>query len=132
MNEHLSAGELRARQAELQHRYQSLRDEIQHALNESGESDFQALAGRVRDAGEESVADLISGLNFNRVDQLAREVVAVEIALSHIRDGSYGICAECGNEIDPERLRVMPAAQRCIECQAKHETEFERGGRPTL
>ncbi len=126
MTGQLSTQQLKARQAELQQRHQLLRDEIHHALSESGESDIQALAGRVRDSGEDSVADQISGLNFNRLDHLSRETREVETALARIHEGSYGLCDDCGAEIDPARLKVLPSARRCIDCQARFEAESRR------
>jgi RNA polymerase-binding transcription factor DksA len=34
-----------------------------------------------------------------------------------LADGTYGTCRDCGREIPPERLRVMPEAVRCVDCQ---------------
>lgn len=113
---------------ELERRQAQLRERAHQALVESGESDLQEVAGRVRDSGEEAVADLISGLNFNRLNQIARELDAVETALARLREGNYGFCDDCGNEIDPARLEVMPSAQRCIECQEKWEHQARAGG----
>lgn len=113
---------------ELERRHALLREKAHQALVESGESDLQEVAGRVRDSGEEAVADLISGLNFNRLNQIARELDAVETALARVREGNYGFCDDCGNEIDPARLEVMPSAHRCIECQEKWEHQARAGG----
>ncbi len=132
MAERLSPSQIAAREKELRQRHQVLREQVQHALSESGESDLQAVAGRVRDSGEDSVADLISGLNFHRIDHLAREISAVEHALARIREGSYGYCDDCGNPIDPARLRVLPSASRCIQCQGRYEAEYKRSATPSL
>jgi len=35
--------------------------------------------------------------------------------------GSDGICADCGEAIPKKRLKVNPAATRCVECQKKYE-----------
>jgi len=45
----------------------------------------------------------------------------VEHALSHIDDGSYGECDQCGNEINERRLEAVPWARHCIACQEKLE-----------
>ena len=44
-------------------------------------------------------------------------------ALLRIQDGSYGICHECGEPIDEERLEAVPHARLCIACK---EAEDER------
>ncbi len=45
----------------------------------------------------------------------------VEEALARQRAGTYGVCAECGRPIDPERLRARPEATHCIECARRQE-----------
>jgi len=45
-----------------------------------------------------------------RLEEHAREI---EVALSRIEKGSYGICEKDGKEIDEERLRAYPAARTC-------------------
>jgi len=42
---------------------------------------------------------------------------AIDRALQKIDEGSYGICDRCGKEISKDRLRALPYATFCIECQ---------------
>lgn len=49
----------------------------------------------------------------------ARQKLAeTEAALARLDDGTYGLCADCSNPICSERLEVLPAARRCVICQA--------------
>ena len=57
---------------------------------------------------------------------LERELAAVEDAIKRLDRGMYGICAECGRPIDPERLAARPHAIRRAECEHRHRG---RGGR---
>jgi YteA family regulatory protein len=41
----------------------------------------------------------------------------VERALEKIDAGNYGVCDRCGKEISRERLKVLPHATFCVECQ---------------
>ena len=41
---------------------------------------------------------------------------ALDAALKRIADGSYGVCAKCGVQIDPRRLKALPTAIHCIAC----------------
>jgi RNA polymerase-binding protein DksA len=50
---------------------------------------------------------------------------AIEGALEKIREGTYGVCEECGDEIGGGRQKVMPLAQLCVTCQSKIEKETE-------
>jgi len=45
-----------------------------------------------------------------------REIASVRRALGRIKDGSYGTCVRCGEEIAPERLQARPEAALCIHC----------------
>lgn len=45
----------------------------------------------------------------------------VREALKRIEKGTYGICAHCGDEIDPARLKARPYAELCITCKRKEE-----------
>lgn len=47
------------------------------------------------------------------------EIVSVKRALGRIKDGTYGQCVECGDEIAPERLAARPEAALCIDCARK-------------
>lgn len=40
----------------------------------------------------------------------------IDRALLRLKDGSYGICASCGEAIDKERLLALPYALECIDC----------------
>jgi len=53
------------------------------------------------------------------VDSLKRQVNDVDLALAQIEAGSYGVCVDCGKEIDPARLEVRPQSIRCIDCKTK-------------
>lgn len=47
---------------------------------------------------------------------VSREIASVRRALERIEDGSYGTCANCGDEIAEQRLEVRPEAALCIDC----------------
>ena len=40
-------------------------------------------------------------------------------ALERFDEGTYGICEQCGTEIDPARLKALPYATLCIHCQQR-------------
>jgi RNA polymerase-binding protein DksA len=46
------------------------------------------------------------------------EIHQIQAALRRISEGTYGICAHCGENIDPKRLEALPTATRCISCAA--------------
>ncbi len=60
--------------------------------------------------------------NLALLQNLERELGAVEYALSLAEKGVYGICENCGERIDPARLKAIPQATLCLKCK----TELER------
>ena len=54
--------------------------------------------------------------SLDRESTLARRV---RLAIERLKDGSYGICLQCEEEIAPKRLEAIPWAELCIECQEK-------------
>ncbi|MEX2537717.1 MAG: TraR/DksA C4-type zinc finger protein [Actinomycetota bacterium] len=45
----------------------------------------------------------------------------VDRALQKIEAGTYGVCANCGKNIEAARLRALPHASLCISCKRKEE-----------
>ena len=64
------------------------------------------------------------------VDALGNEARAeirnISAALLRMEAGEYGICVECGTEIDHARIDAHPYAKKCIDCARMEE---ERSGR---
>lgn len=89
------------------------RDELRRRI--AGTQDTERAEtgqGETDNAHEWENADLRSKL----LDEATNELQAVEAALARIEDGTYGICANCGNEISAERLEVVPEAVVCAKC----------------
>jgi DnaK suppressor protein len=51
------------------------------------------------------------------------KLAAIEEALEKIREGAYGVCEGCGDEIGWGRLKAMPLAKLCVTCQSHLEKE---------
>lgn len=77
------------------------------------------------DDGDWSVIDLSEDINFKRLETHRENLTKIDEALRKLAEGTYGICEDCGEEIPPERLEVMPFAILCRDCQEKKE-EFEK------
>lgn len=50
-----------------------------------------------------------------------REVLQIDAALARVEAGEYGVCADCGTDIDPRRLAALPYALLCTECATRRE-----------
>ena len=54
-------------------------------------------------------------------EQLDRRIIQTRKALSMIKIGKYGICEDCGNMIDTDRLMIYPDATLCAKDQGRRE-----------
>jgi RNA polymerase-binding protein DksA len=61
-------------------------------------------------------------LQLTTQELLDREAEQVRDALRRREEGSYGICASCGQPISAERLEARPEATLCIDCQRRQES----------
>ena len=59
-------------------------------------------------------------------DSKGRRCVRIQKAISRIGDGTYGSCAECGEDISEKRLQADPAVETCITCCEKLERIQQR------
>ncbi len=73
------------------------------------------------DDGDWSVIDLSADINIRRLETHRERLLGIDAALIKLKEGTYGICEECGGEITAERLRVLPFAVYCRDCQEKRE-----------
>jgi len=48
--------------------------------------------------------------------QLRERVETLQRALEGTGAGAYGLCEKCGNQINPERLAILPDTTVCINC----------------
>lgn len=58
-----------------------------------------------------------------RVSALTQAAIDdIDEALSRLEDGAYGICQTCNGAIPLERLKVIPSAIHCVQCQGARES----------
>ena len=116
----------------LDRRYYELREQIRHDLEVCDQEQYAELAGKVHDLEDEALADLLVDVNLAHVDRHLEELNEVNAALRRIREGTYGICVDTGEEIELERLRAYPTAIRTREAQERYERGHSPGGHSSL
>jgi len=97
------------------------------ALNEAGAEGLRLVGDMFADA-QVVAARSVDDLSYER---LSRRAKALTKALERVRDGSYGICEECGGSIPAARRRALPGVVTCVRCQERGETQ-QRAGTSTL
>lgn len=93
------------------------RAELEAASMASAET-RQAVALDQQSVGRLSRMDAMQQQAMQKATEAKRrhDLVRIEAAERRLRDGDYGYCEECGEEIAKRRLEIDPMAERCINC----------------
>lgn len=98
--------------------------EIKDIAKESSKSlkeasgDLSGYSYHIADMASDSY-DREFSLNIASSEQ--EVVYEIDEALKRIREGKYGKCVECSKKIPVRRLKALPYAKLCIQCQSKEE-----------
>ncbi|MEW6359737.1 MAG: TraR/DksA C4-type zinc finger protein [Planctomycetota bacterium] len=93
-------------------------DEAMRKSRQNASGDLSSMPYHMADIGTDNYdQEFTLGMIENEED----EVRAIDEALEKIENGTYGVCEICGCKIKKARLKFMPHARNCIDCQQKEE-----------
>lgn len=83
------------------------------------------------ESGAQDIGDILDSVSEERTRELdmiltdreKRKLAQIDDAIERIEENTYGLCEDCGVKIPKARLKVLPFAKYCIECQEKTERE---------
>ena len=114
-------------------------NELKQMLEDRRRELMNAVQGKIRDVradgskdrevfdqGESSEVDIQEDSEFALIQMKSETLNKIDEALRRLDEGSYGNCFECGEEIAQARLRALPFAVRCIDCEEARETAEQR------
>jgi DnaK suppressor protein len=104
-------------------------DALEHDLAERIEGERERataeissqLDGVIGDGADYAGARIRAGIEGELMERHMRDLAGLEAARGRLKAGTYGICVDCTDPIDFERLKLNPAAVRCALCQAERE-----------
>jgi len=120
-----------AQLAEIRAQLLQLRASVTAAVDRrlhGADDDRRAEAGLPRRADEtddDAAAETARMSDLHELSRRANELDRIDAALARVDEGSYGVCVDCDEPINPQRLRAYPAAMRCAGCQ--EDSEKRRG-----
>jgi DnaK suppressor protein len=116
----MEQGEVEQLSQKLEFQRHETRQFLRHMEREAKSLDFEAT----QDSADQSVISLSKESLFERISQRITVLGLIEAALKRIVDGSFGTCAECGDEIQDQRLQALPWTQFCLRCQGDLERKI--------
>ena len=99
----------------LEERQQALRKAVSRTEEDGRIADQEAA----QDIADRAANSYTKEFLFSQSNTERALLNMVESALQRIREGSFGECVSCGNEINPKRLEAVPWTRYCIACQEK-------------
>ena len=76
--------------------------------------------------------DFVLGMDFALMEMESETLRKIDEAIQRLQDGTYGVCSECDETISEARLKALPFATVCRDCQAQREDETaDRNARPS-
>jgi DnaK suppressor protein len=111
----------------LEERRREIQAEVQGKMRDvRAEGTWGAKQNEVLDAVESSEADIQDEIEFALIQMKSETLNKINDALTRLEQGDYGNCFECGEEIAEKRLRALPFAVRCKECEEAREVAEQR------
>ena len=113
--------ELKEARERLITRQEQLWQEIRDEIREDARDEYQELIQIIGDNSDRALAELEESTIFGVVKLKADEIEGIQSALGRMEEGLYGRCLDCDRWIRPARLKVVPYAVCCLDCQEKRE-----------
>ncbi len=100
---------------------EALIQQIKQQLGQSVSEEQQRRLEAAMDSGDQALVDLEREMGISLQEMRNRERQLIDDALESLDEGTYGMCADCGEGISEKRLLALPFARLCVECQSKRE-----------
>lgn len=110
----------------LEERRREILSEVHDKIRDVRTEGSTVMGHGVLDSAESSEADIQDDIEFALIQMKAETLNKIDEALSRLDEGSYGYCFECGEEIAEQRLRALPFAVRCKNCEEARELAKQR------
>ena len=110
----------------LEDRRREIHAEVQGKMRDVRSEGTWGGKSEVFDAVESSEADIQDDIEFALIQMKSETLNKINDALKRLEQGDYGNCFECDEEIAEKRLRALPFAVRCKDCEEARETAEQR------
>lgn len=110
----------------LEERRREIMDQVQGKIRDVRSEGANNPNSGVLDAAETSEADIQDDIEFALIQMKSETLNKIEEALHRLEEGTFGYCFECGEEISERRLRALPFAVRCKDCEEARENVQQR------
>ncbi len=97
------------------------RMELQSEIQRKSEEKMSQDRDDAKDTVDQADSNYTTDYNITLTEMLVTQIKEIDEALENMKNGDYGICESCGEEIPEGRLKVRPNAKFCIRCKDEIE-----------
>ncbi len=95
--------------------------ELLRLVTKSEQDGREADEEATQDIADKAANSYTKEFLFHQSDENRRILQLVNEALERLKNGGYGLCVACHEEVEQKRLEAVPWARHCIECQTKQD-----------
>ena len=92
-------------------------------------SDMISQSGNIPDPNDRATVESDRSFELRLRSRERKLLDKIDEAIARIKEGTYGICEECGEKIRLKRLEARPVAKFCINCKTLQEQREKAQGR---
>ncbi len=96
-------------------------EDLVRQVSKSEKDGREADEEATQDIADKAVNSYTKEFLFHQSDENRRILQLISEALGRMKAGNYGLCVECGQEVQQKRVDAVPWARHCIECQEKQD-----------
>ncbi len=102
-------------------RLEAKQQELRRTVSRTEQDGRTADSETAQDIADKAASSYTKEFLFHQSNSERQLLQMVESALARIREGEFGSCINCGNEVNAKRLDAVPWTRYCIDCQEKLE-----------
>jgi DnaK suppressor protein len=96
-------------------------EELLRLVTKSEKDGREADEEATQDIADKAANSYTKEFLFHQSDGNRRVLQLVDEALERMKEGTFGQCVMCEQEVQQKRLEAVPWARHCIECQEKQD-----------
>ncbi|MCG6200594.1 TraR/DksA family transcriptional regulator [Psychromonas antarctica] len=121
--QHISEAQLNQYQQSLLNSFDKLRHEMTDILMRSNHTSHNLAANKLEKLASDDLLDMAIKIEIPSISHKISAMRSIDAALNNIAIGLYGLCADCEDEIDIQRLNNEPTTQRCLTCEKLYQKQ---------
>lgn len=95
---------------------------LERLIDSQKEYDVQLSGGDLIDELDQAQREISASSYYPIIERKTRELRKIDLLINRMsKEGTFGLCEQCGKRIPKKRLFIVPEATLCVSCQRELE-----------